>query len=208
MNLIGPRLSALWVVPHAELSVRLEDELSGQVGPTIRNWFRDGPVTAWKLASWRLIRSWPEYHGTTHQEMGDRSDCHRSQFVRIESESTLSEGLFGFLQSAANRYVPSFASVPLAEQRRQAWIWALAYTRAWLERRTSETENARNGPPGPSRRAIHPIWFLTVPQFALLETLLRSRTLRFILNLDPQAVRAAEDRWRRLALYAIPFQHP
>ena len=35
-----------------------------------------------------------------------------------------------------------------------------------------------------------------------------SRTLRFTLNLDPQAVRAAEDRWRRLALYAIPFQLP
>jgi hypothetical protein len=33
-----------------------------------------------------------------------------------------------------------------------------------------------------------------------------SRTLRFTLNLDPQAVRAAEDRWRRLALYATPFK--
>ncbi len=31
----------------------------------------------------------------------------------------------------------------------------------------------------------------------------RSRTLRFTLDLDPQAVRAAEDRWRRLALYAV-----
>lgn len=30
----------------------------------------------------------------------------------------------------------------------------------------------------------------------------RSRTLRFTLDLDPQAVRAAEDRWRRLALYS------
>jgi hypothetical protein len=34
-----------------------------------------------------------------------------------------------------------------------------------------------------------------------------SRTLRFTLDLDPQAVRAAEDRWRRLALYAVPFQN-
>jgi hypothetical protein len=33
-----------------------------------------------------------------------------------------------------------------------------------------------------------------------------SRTLRFTLSLDPQAVRAAEDRWRRLALYATPFK--
>jgi hypothetical protein len=33
-----------------------------------------------------------------------------------------------------------------------------------------------------------------------------SRTLRFTLNLDPQAVRAAEDRWRRLALYATPLK--
>jgi hypothetical protein len=32
-----------------------------------------------------------------------------------------------------------------------------------------------------------------------------SRTLRFTLNLDPQVVRAAEDQWRRLALYATPF---
>lgn len=35
-----------------------------------------------------------------------------------------------------------------------------------------------------------------------------SRTLRFTLDLDPQAVRAAEDRWRRLALYATPFENP
>lgn len=33
-----------------------------------------------------------------------------------------------------------------------------------------------------------------------------SRTLRFTLNLDPQAVRAAEDRWRRLTLYAVSFK--
>jgi hypothetical protein len=33
-----------------------------------------------------------------------------------------------------------------------------------------------------------------------------SRTLRFTLDLDSQAVRAAEDRWRRLALYATPFK--
>jgi len=32
-----------------------------------------------------------------------------------------------------------------------------------------------------------------------------SRTLRFTLDLDPQAVRVAEDRWRRLSLYATPF---
>jgi hypothetical protein len=34
-----------------------------------------------------------------------------------------------------------------------------------------------------------------------------SRTLRFTLHIDPQAVRAAEDRWRRLALYAVPFEN-
>jgi hypothetical protein len=34
----------------------------------------------------------------------------------------------------------------------------------------------------------------------------RSRTLRFTLSLDPQVVREAEDRWRRLALYATPFK--
>jgi hypothetical protein len=33
-----------------------------------------------------------------------------------------------------------------------------------------------------------------------------SRTLRFTLDLDPQAVRAAEDRWRRLLLYAAPYR--
>jgi hypothetical protein len=33
-----------------------------------------------------------------------------------------------------------------------------------------------------------------------------SRTLRFTLQIDPQAVRAAEDRWRRLGLYALPFE--
>jgi hypothetical protein len=33
-----------------------------------------------------------------------------------------------------------------------------------------------------------------------------SRTLRFTLSLDPQTVRVAEDRWRRLALYATPFK--
>ena len=33
-----------------------------------------------------------------------------------------------------------------------------------------------------------------------------SRTLRFTLTHNPQAVRAAEDRWRRLALYATPFK--
>lgn len=34
----------------------------------------------------------------------------------------------------------------------------------------------------------------------------RSRTLRFTLEMDPQAVRAAEDRWRRLNLYAVSLQ--
>jgi hypothetical protein len=34
-----------------------------------------------------------------------------------------------------------------------------------------------------------------------------SRTLRFTLRIDLQAVRAAEDRWRRLALYAVPFEN-
>ncbi|QJW98472.1 hypothetical protein [Frigoriglobus tundricola] len=36
----------------------------------------------------------------------------------------------------------------------------------------------------------------------------QSRTLRFTLNLDLQVVHAAEDRWRRLALYATPFEKP
>ncbi|HEX4614247.1 MAG TPA: hypothetical protein VH092_39130 [Urbifossiella sp.] len=31
------------------------------------------------------------------------------------------------------------------------------------------------------------------------------RTLKVTLDLDPQAVRVAEERWRRLALYAVPF---
>jgi hypothetical protein len=35
-----------------------------------------------------------------------------------------------------------------------------------------------------------------------------SRTLRFTLNIDPQAIREAEDRWKRLSLYATPFQNP
>ena len=34
-----------------------------------------------------------------------------------------------------------------------------------------------------------------------------SRTLRFTLDLDPQAVREAADRWRRLSLYATPFRN-
>lgn len=34
----------------------------------------------------------------------------------------------------------------------------------------------------------------------------RSRTLRFTLHIDPPAVRGAEDRWRRLVLYALPFE--
>jgi hypothetical protein len=32
------------------------------------------------------------------------------------------------------------------------------------------------------------------------------RTLKFTLDLDPGAVSGAEDRWRRLALYAVPFE--
>jgi hypothetical protein len=32
------------------------------------------------------------------------------------------------------------------------------------------------------------------------------RTLRFTLDLDPQALRLAESRWQRLLLYAIPFR--
>ncbi len=35
----------------------------------------------------------------------------------------------------------------------------------------------------------------------------RSRTLRFTLTFDPQAVRLARDRWERLALYAMPFRN-
>ena len=34
----------------------------------------------------------------------------------------------------------------------------------------------------------------------------QSRTLRFTLHIDSQEVRVAEDRWRRLALYAVPFE--
>jgi hypothetical protein len=33
-----------------------------------------------------------------------------------------------------------------------------------------------------------------------------SRTLRFTLDLDPQAMSVAEERWRRLSLYAVSFQ--
>jgi hypothetical protein len=33
----------------------------------------------------------------------------------------------------------------------------------------------------------------------------RSRTVRFLLHFDAQAVRLAKDRWRRLAVYAAPF---
>lgn len=33
----------------------------------------------------------------------------------------------------------------------------------------------------------------------------RSRTVRFVLTFDPQAVRLAKDRWRRLALFATPL---
>lgn len=33
-----------------------------------------------------------------------------------------------------------------------------------------------------------------------------SRTLRFTLDLDPQAMRVAEERWQRLSLYAVSFR--
>jgi hypothetical protein len=33
-----------------------------------------------------------------------------------------------------------------------------------------------------------------------------ARTARFVLHFDPQAVRLAEDRWRRLLLYATPYR--
>jgi hypothetical protein len=34
----------------------------------------------------------------------------------------------------------------------------------------------------------------------------RSRTVRFTLSFDPQAVRLADDRWRRLSVFGIPYQ--
>jgi hypothetical protein len=34
----------------------------------------------------------------------------------------------------------------------------------------------------------------------------RARTVRFTLDFDPHAVRLAQDRWRRLNLYAVPFR--
>jgi hypothetical protein len=34
----------------------------------------------------------------------------------------------------------------------------------------------------------------------------RSRTVRFTLSFDPQAVRLANDRWRRLSIFGIPYQ--
>lgn len=34
----------------------------------------------------------------------------------------------------------------------------------------------------------------------------RSRTVRFILAFDPQAVRLADDRWRRLSVFGVPYQ--
>jgi hypothetical protein len=39
-----------------------------------------------------------------------------------------------------------------------------------------------------------------------LETDERSRPVRFTLSFDPQAVRLAEDRWRRLSIFGVPFQ--
>jgi hypothetical protein len=33
-----------------------------------------------------------------------------------------------------------------------------------------------------------------------------SRTIRFLLSFDPQAVRLAVDRWRRLSVFGIPYQ--
>src|SRR5262245_30897956 len=34
----------------------------------------------------------------------------------------------------------------------------------------------------------------------------RSRTVRFILCFDQPSIRLAQDRWRRLAVYAVPFR--
>ena len=34
----------------------------------------------------------------------------------------------------------------------------------------------------------------------------RSRTVRFTLSFDPQAVRLADDRWKRLSIFGIPYQ--
>jgi hypothetical protein len=34
----------------------------------------------------------------------------------------------------------------------------------------------------------------------------RSRPVRFTLAFDPQAVRLAEDRWRRLSVFGVPYQ--
>lgn len=34
----------------------------------------------------------------------------------------------------------------------------------------------------------------------------QSRTVRFTLSFDPQAVRLADDRWRRLSIFGIPYQ--
>ncbi len=34
----------------------------------------------------------------------------------------------------------------------------------------------------------------------------KSRTVRFTLSFDPQAVRLANDRWRRLSIFGIPYQ--
>jgi hypothetical protein len=34
----------------------------------------------------------------------------------------------------------------------------------------------------------------------------RSRTTRFTLSFDPQTVRLADDRWRRLSVFGIPYQ--
>jgi hypothetical protein len=40
-----------------------------------------------------------------------------------------------------------------------------------------------------------------------LETDERSRPIRFTLTFDPQAVRLADDRWRRLSIFGVPFQN-
>jgi hypothetical protein len=40
-----------------------------------------------------------------------------------------------------------------------------------------------------------------------LETDERSRPVRFTLSFDPQAVRLADDRWRRLSIFGVPFQN-
>jgi hypothetical protein len=133
------RLSHLWSLAKEELMQR--DELRGQAVATVRAWFRDGPAIAWKLGSWKTMKTWPKYASLTQEKLAAMFACDRAQFGRIESQRTLSEGLFYFLQSAADRYAPPFETVPMAERRRQSWICALAYVRCKSEQRKSVEEN-------------------------------------------------------------------